>query len=557
MPAGNGQLDGISDAGLALSLDNQGNIYVVGQYVGGAVTFPPFSLASSSATDIFVVKYNTTGHVQWVTRAGAGGPQRDNANGVAVDSLGNIYVTGYATGNAAFDTFTTPLNAIGAFFLACYNSTGQVQWLSYANSVGVDSNAGNSVVVDSSGNILVAGQFFGTATFVTSSSSQSVATTSFGNQDAFVVKYNSSGVPQWVTRFGSSADLERAASIAVDSLGSVYVAGNVGNTVTFGTISTSGSGTDAFVVQLSSASGQLNWFARASGPGATTVYGLALDRSNAVYITGSLEGSSAFNPKAISSIGSFDVFIATVAAVCTNCPMGTFSTTLGIYDITMCTNCPGGKVSDIVGAATSSACVSCLPGYYSDDGASQCSQCPVGTFSMFSGGAYLSSCLNCTAGQYTSQTGSTSCIQCFAGTYALPRANKCEFCPPGTFSGVSGAPSSNSCIPCVAGQYSALSGATSCQLCNPGTYSASNASIVCVACPRGTYLENYGGKSVLDCKPCAAGYFSFSAGASSEVSCLPCQQGTYSTTVGATNSTVCNACPPGSYNGLFGANKCV
>jgi len=80
------------DEGCSITIDNAGNTYVTGCFED-TVSFGTFSLTSSGSADIFVAKMNVDGNWQWATKAG--GTARDGGNGIKIDDLGNIYVTGY------------------------------------------------------------------------------------------------------------------------------------------------------------------------------------------------------------------------------------------------------------------------------------------------------------------------------------------------------------------------------------------------------------------------------------------------------------------------------
>jgi len=133
---------------------------------------------SAGSTDLFVVKYNSSGTKQWTKQLGT--RDTDYANGVATDSSGNVYVTG--TTNGGLDGNT---NAGGSdLFVVKYNSSGTKQWTKQLGSSSRDYDYG--VATDSSRNVYVSGDTYGGLD----------GNTSAGNADLFVVKYNSSGTKQ-------------------------------------------------------------------------------------------------------------------------------------------------------------------------------------------------------------------------------------------------------------------------------------------------------------------------------------------------------------------------
>jgi hypothetical protein len=82
----------------SIAVDGSGNVYLTGLYLG-ATSFFGTTLTSAGSGDAFVVKLNTNGAFQWVVSAGGIGS--DGGNGLAVDSLGDIDVTGFINGGSA------------------------------------------------------------------------------------------------------------------------------------------------------------------------------------------------------------------------------------------------------------------------------------------------------------------------------------------------------------------------------------------------------------------------------------------------------------------------
>ena len=99
--------------GNGVTVDSSGNIYVTGR-TGGALD----SIANSGSSDIFLVKYDSTGEKQWTKLLGTS--SNDYGFGVTVDSSDNIYVTGYTAGgldnnsnSGSLDIFLVKLNSDG------------------------------------------------------------------------------------------------------------------------------------------------------------------------------------------------------------------------------------------------------------------------------------------------------------------------------------------------------------------------------------------------------------------------------------------------------------
>ena len=137
--------------------------------------------------DLFVVKFDSKGKKQWTKQLGT--KRNDRATGVATDSSGNIYVTGYTYWKLDGNTYAGSNDA----FVVKYNSSGTKQWTKQFGTP--SSDLADGVAVDSSGNVYVVGYTYG----------ELDGNTNTGASDIFVVKYNSSGTKQWTKQLGSSS----------------------------------------------------------------------------------------------------------------------------------------------------------------------------------------------------------------------------------------------------------------------------------------------------------------------------------------------------------------
>ncbi|HEV7351294.1 SBBP repeat-containing protein [Telluribacter sp.] len=286
------------DMALAIAVDGGDNVYITGYFYGSS-TFGSTTLTSSGGADVFVVKYNSSGAVQWAQKAG--GTDYDEGQGIAVDGSGNVYVTGYFYGSATFGSTTLTSSGIYDVFVIKYNSSGAVLWGQQAG--GGNSDVGYGIAVDGNGNVYVTGYFQGSATF------GSTTLNAYGGNDVFVAKYNSSGAVQWVQPAGG-VSTEQGRSIAVDGNGNVYVTGSFQGGATFGftTLNPRGSN-DVFVAKYNS-SGEVQWAHQAGGTDYDEVQGIAVDGSGNVYVSGTFYGSATFGNSTLTSIGGADVFVA-------------------------------------------------------------------------------------------------------------------------------------------------------------------------------------------------------------------------------------------------------
>jgi uncharacterized delta-60 repeat protein len=241
------------DSAQAMAIDSSGNVYVTG---GSAV--------SDVTPDYATVKYDSDGQQQWVAYYTGPGNNADFAEAIAVDASGNVYVTGesYDASGANPDYVTIK-----------YNSSGQQQWVARYDGPAHQHERASGIAVDGSGNVYVTGWSWGSEQF---------------GDDYATIKYNSAGQEQWVARYngpGISMNSEDyARGIALDDSGNVYVTGE-----SFG----SGTERDYATIKYNPA-GQQQWVARYNGPGNGTdaAYAMAVDGSGNVYITGASIGTT-------------------------------------------------------------------------------------------------------------------------------------------------------------------------------------------------------------------------------------------------------------------------
>ena len=288
-----------NDIGEHVAVDASGNVYISG-YFQGTATFGATSKTSVGSNDIFVAKYSSYGTLQWVQSAG--GTTTDEANRIAIDASGNVYITGYFSGTATFGAISKTSAGSNDIFVAKYNSSGTLLWVQSAGGTGFDE--ANGIAIDASGNVYITGVFNGTTTFGATSK------TSAGGYDIFMAKYSSSGTLQWVQSVGgTSTDI--AKGIAIDASGNVYITGYFGGTTTFGATSkTSAGSADIFVAKYDPVGTAWSWVLSAGGTGFDQANGIAIDASGNVYITGDFYDTTTFGATSKTSVGGSDIFVA-------------------------------------------------------------------------------------------------------------------------------------------------------------------------------------------------------------------------------------------------------
>src|SRR6185295_3676510 len=151
---------------------------------------------TAGGSDIFVAKYNGAGQHQWSKRVG--GDSTDNGYALAVDSTGNVVVTGLFAGTVDFGGGPLPSAGLSDIFLAKYSAANGSHMWSKTFGSSSSGEAGHGVEVDGNNDVLLVGKFSGTTNF------GGGLVTSAGNSDVFVAKYRGAdGGHVWSKRFGS------------------------------------------------------------------------------------------------------------------------------------------------------------------------------------------------------------------------------------------------------------------------------------------------------------------------------------------------------------------
>ena len=193
------------------------------------------------------------------------------AQATVVDSNGNVYTVGTATGD-----FGNQLNqGTQDVVLTKYDSAGNLQWTKLLGSAG--SADSYSLALDPTGGLVVAGST--TANLSTSGIAN-------GNTDSFVAKYDVNGNQSWVKQIPTLAD-NSASSVSVDSSGNVYVGGQVSGVI--GSGQTNQGGTDGYVAQLDSA-GNIAYEQQIGTSGNDSVAATAVASDGSLYVASVQDG---------------------------------------------------------------------------------------------------------------------------------------------------------------------------------------------------------------------------------------------------------------------------
>ena len=277
------------DYAYSIAVDSDNNIYVTGYSLGNWYDAASPLHDYTLSRDIFILKLDSAGTYQWHTFYGGSG--EDVGYGIALDDSGNIYVTGYSGAAWSGPDSESPKHAYTGnddIFVLKLNSAGAYQWHTFYGSTNTNDDIGRSISIDGSGNLYVTG--ISPATWDGDGGTGPLHPHSnTGTYDIMVLKLDSAGAYGWHTFYGGSLS-DGGYGVVVDA-SSLYVAGASG-------ASWNGDdgasplhpftdfGSDITILKLSSA-GAYQWHTfYGSADGIALGYGIALDGSGDLYVTG-------------------------------------------------------------------------------------------------------------------------------------------------------------------------------------------------------------------------------------------------------------------------------
>ena len=287
-----------SDTGWTVAVDDLGNVFVTGAFTG-TVDFGGGNLVSAGVWDVFLAKYDADGVHQWSRRFG--GPADDEGWGLAVDTSGSVFMAGHFQETANFGGADLVSAGASDVFLTSFDASGGHRWS--RSFGGLSDDWGWALAVDDEGNVVVTGSFQGTTDFGGGN------LVSAGESDIYLVKYDADGVHQWSRRFGGAA-WDEGFSVATDDAGDVIVTGYFYGQADFGggNLVDVGNG-DVFLASFDTDGGH-QWSQSFGDDSFDRGIKVAADAAGSVSVIGYFYDTNNLGGSDLASAGLADVFVA-------------------------------------------------------------------------------------------------------------------------------------------------------------------------------------------------------------------------------------------------------
>lgn len=303
--------------GLSIALDGSGNVYTTG-YFNDTVDFDPgsgiYNLTTGIPSDIFISKLNASGDLVWAKKMG--GSATDKGTSIKIDASENICLLGIFQTLVDFDPGAGVFNlsSVGQFdiFISKLDSSGDLLWV--GGFGGTNSDYGNALSLDASGNIYTSGQYFSTVDFDPGAGTFNIS--SAGTWDIYINKLDSSGNFIWAKSMGGS-DGDEGFGLFVDSSGYLYPVGKYRTTADFdpgaGTYNLTSLGDYDVYISKYDTLGNLLWVVSMGDTAVDYAYSVTVDASGNIYTVGTFDGTIDFDSGSgtfnLSSVGQSDIFL--------------------------------------------------------------------------------------------------------------------------------------------------------------------------------------------------------------------------------------------------------
>ena len=291
--------DGKDQSARGVAVDAQGNVVVVGQFVG-SVNFGggTFTSVGPNFDDAFIVKLGPQGNHLWSKKFGDINSQVPH--GVAVSAAGDIAMVGDFQTNMTFDAIAINSTGDTDAFVAVFDSAGNAKWAKAFGDLAAQS--AHAVSFDATGNVLITGDTSGAIDF--GQGAQALT----GTDNAWAAKLSGAGAVTWGKLYGASK--ASGEGIGADAMGNVFLAGDHEGKIDFGGGALDNTfGPNVYVAKLDPLGKEI-WSHTYGDSQSQHTKGLSVDGKGHAVIVGSFSGAIDFGKGKLASGGGVDGFVA-------------------------------------------------------------------------------------------------------------------------------------------------------------------------------------------------------------------------------------------------------
>ncbi|MGL5891310.1 MAG: SBBP repeat-containing protein, partial [Bacteroidia bacterium] len=265
------------DAGKGIALDTAGNVYITGTT----------RTSSANNQDVITIKYNAAGVQQWFIRFNGPGSVYDEGSDIAVNDTGGIFVCGYVRALVGVTNYD--------YITLAYSASGALLWQQSINGAGNENDRANSIAITPFGKIAVTGRTLGTGATA---------------EDCTTILYDAAtGAQQWIKTFdGAAVNYDEGRKIISDSLGNIFVTGYAFTTA---------QSNNYLLLQYDSTGNELlreRW--NGSGNNSDQAYSIGIDTLGSIYLGGMSRGAGTGEDFAVVKFCRLEANAGTDTTVC-------------------------------------------------------------------------------------------------------------------------------------------------------------------------------------------------------------------------------------------------
>lgn len=297
-----------------------GNFSLTADFNPGAGSYP-LSTSTAMNVDLYISKLDPDGNFIWAKSIG--GTDYDKLQNLTLDNAGNIYATGYYIGTVDFNPGAGVLNLPGSApdplngplqdaFVLKLDSGGNFGWAKKIG--GISGEEGSVITTDNTGNVYASGFFYGTVDL--NPDAGELLATAGPSSSMYVCKLTTEGTFLWAKSFtGTSYILPETAQFKD---GAFYIGGMFRWIATFGetdglSVSASGENNDVFIAKFDPQTGNALWVEAMGGDSEDNLNAMAVTEDGSVFSTGFFQATADMDPGEsvhnILSAGSGDLYV--------------------------------------------------------------------------------------------------------------------------------------------------------------------------------------------------------------------------------------------------------